>query len=59
MLRERKWRPGWLVAAAVVGVVSAGLFAAAASAAVPQNTASPATGGTAREGSTLTASTGT
>jgi hypothetical protein len=42
---------------ALIAVV--GVFAAVASAAVPQNTAAPTISGTAKEGSTLTASTGT
>ena len=59
MIGNSKRRLGWGVVAATVALAAAGLLAAAASAAVPANTAPPAISGTAQEGSTLTASTGT
>jgi len=59
MLGNSKRRAGWGAAAAVALIAVGGVFAAVASAAVPQNTAAPTISGTAKEGSTLTASTGT
>src|SRR6476661_9203231 len=59
MLGDSKRRAGWGAAAAVALIAVAGVFATVASAAVPQNTAAPTITGTAKEGSTLTASTGT
>lgn len=54
--RRKRW---WGGAAALAAIAVAGVFATVASAAAPQNTAPPTIGGTAKEGSTLTASTGT
>jgi hypothetical protein len=59
MFGESTRRVRWSVAAVVAVLAAAGILAAVASAAVPQNTASPAIGGVAKEGSTLTATTGT
>ena len=59
MLGDSKRRAGSGAAAAVALIAVAGVFATVASAAVPQNTAAPTITGTAKEGSTLTASTGT
>ena len=59
MARDSKRRGRWgVVAALAAALVAVGAFAAAASAAVPQNTAAPTISGTAKEGSQLTASTG-
>ena len=59
MLGDSKRRVGLGAAAAVALIAIAGVFATVASAAVPQNTAAPTISGTAKEGSALTASTGT
>src|SRR5438067_735776 len=61
-LRTRNLVAAWRVLAPVIAVVILGTLAAAAlarSSAAPQNTAPPTISGTAREGSTLTASNGT
>jgi hypothetical protein len=54
--KRRRW---WGVTAALAALAVVGVFATAATAAVPQNTAQPTISGAAKEGSTLTASTGT
>src|SRR5262249_42021376 len=49
----------WSVPAALAAVVGAGVLASAASAAAPSNTAAPTTSGAARQGTPLSAPTGT
>ena len=59
MTRDSKRKGRWVAAiTALAALAAAGAFATAASAAVPQNTAPPTITGTAKEGSQLTASTG-
>src|SRR3982751_3984372 len=60
-MSKHRTGPRWLItlAAMIVACGVAGTLAFARSAAVPQNTAVPQISGTAKEGSTLTASNGT